>query len=89
MLLNVFEKAKLDCQMIFQGACTNLSPVINHGLEGESFLLSEEYRAYQYKLLLIHLVELMRKQVENTSKQDYKEFLQLSGTSQKEELVLW
>lgn len=57
--------------------------MINHGLEGKFFLLSEEYRADQYKLLLIHLVELMHKQVENPSKQQHEEFLQLSGTSQK------
>lgn len=42
MLINVFEKAKLDCQMTFQGACAYLSAMINHGLEGKFFLLSEE-----------------------------------------------
>lgn len=70
MLLNVFEKAKLDCQMTFQGACVNLSAMINHGLEGKFFVLNEEHRADQYKLLLTHLVELMNKQVENSPKQD-------------------
>lgn len=83
MLVNVFEKAKLDCQMKFQSACANLSAMINHGLEGKFFLLNEEYRTDQHKLLLIHLVELMCKQVEKPSKQDYKESLQLSGASQK------
>lgn len=57
--------------------------MINHGLEGKFFLFSEEYRADQCKLLLIHLVELMHKQFENPPKQEFEEFLQLSGTSQK------
>lgn len=83
MLLNVFEKAKLDCQMTFQGACANLSAMINHGLKGEFFLLNEEHRADQCKLLLTHLAELMHKLVENPSKQNYKESLQLSRTSQR------
>lgn len=72
MLINVFEKAELDCQMIFQDACANLLAKINHGLESKFFLLGEEYGSNQYKLLLIHLVELMHKQVENPPKQDYK-----------------
>lgn len=43
MLINVFEKAELDCQMIFQDACANLLVKINHGLESKFFLLGEEY----------------------------------------------